>query len=163
MSGEKCRLNSTVFASAKGRQSRQPAGCSRGSGPASAAGTHASLTAPAPMMTDDEVLAAADCAHTAHPHVSPTAIRNVGSSIILTDSMLIVRTLEAAPPRSVLGNRRPGALVRFIPGSRTRTRRQVAGHLPSALCPIVASCIVIIHNKKRWRKWAGRCPARQYL
>src|SRR4051812_1989426 len=45
------------------------------------------------MMTDDEVLAASDCAHTAHPHVSPTAIRNVGSSIILTDSMLIVRTL----------------------------------------------------------------------
>jgi hypothetical protein len=27
--------------------------------------------------------------------------------------MLIVRTLEAAPPTSVLGNRRPGALVRF--------------------------------------------------
>ena len=51
----------------------------------------------------------------------------------------------------------------FIPGSRTKTRRQVAGHSPSALCPIVASCIVIIHNKKRWRKWAGRCPARQYL
>jgi len=65
------------------------------------------------MMTDDEVLAAVDCAHTAHPHVSPTAIRNVGSSIILTDSMLIVRSLEAAPPTSVRGNRRPGALGRF--------------------------------------------------
>ena len=48
------------------------------------------------MMIDDEVLATADCAHTAHPHVSPTAIRNAGSSIILTDSMLIVRTLEGA-------------------------------------------------------------------
>jgi len=65
------------------------------------------------MMTDDEVLAAADCAHTAHPHVSPTAIRNAGSFIILTDPMLIVRTLGAAPPMSVLGNRRLGALVRF--------------------------------------------------
>jgi hypothetical protein len=48
------------------------------------------------MMIDDEVLATADCAHTAHPHVSPAAIRNAGSSIILTDSMLIVRTLEGA-------------------------------------------------------------------
>jgi hypothetical protein len=163
MSGEKCRLNSTVFASAKGRQSRQPAGCSQGSGPVWRPGLSASLAAPAPMMTDDEVLAAADCAHTAHPHVSPTAIRNAGSFIILTDPMLIVRTLGAAPPMSVLGNRRLGALVRFHSGSRTRTRRQVAGHSPSALCPIVASCIVIIHNKKRWRKWAGRCPARQYL
>src|SRR6478672_6141550 len=106
MSGEKCRLNSTVFASAKGRQSRQPAGCSQGSGPVWRPGLSASLAAPAPMMTDDEVLAAANCAHTAHPHVSPTAIRNAGSFIILTDPMLIERTLGAAPPMSVLGNRR---------------------------------------------------------
>src|SRR6478609_7990342 len=96
MSGEKGRLNSTVFASAKGRQSRQPAGCSPGSGPVSAAGGHASLTAPAPMMTDDEVLAAVDCAHTAHTHVSPTAIRNAGSSIILTDPMLIAAARSCA-------------------------------------------------------------------
>jgi hypothetical protein len=64
------------------------------------------------MMTDAEVLAAADCAHTAHPHLSPTAILTAGSSIILTDPMLVMRT-QAAPPTSVLGNRRPGALVRF--------------------------------------------------
>jgi hypothetical protein len=65
------------------------------------------------MTTDAEVLTAAGCAHTAHPHVSPSAIRTAGSSIIRTDPMLIVRTLKAAPPASVLGNRPPGALVRF--------------------------------------------------
>src|SRR4051794_21359997 len=131
MSGEKGRLNSTVFASAKGRQSRQLAGCSPGIGPVLAAGTHASITAPAPMMTDNEVLAAADCAHTAHPHVPPAAIRNAGSSFILTDPMLIVRTLEAAPPTSVLSNRRrPGALLHFH--SRTLDENATAGCRPLA-------------------------------
>jgi len=48
------------------------------------------------MMTDDEVLAAANCAHTAHRHVSPTAIRNAGSSIILTDPMLIAAARSCA-------------------------------------------------------------------
>jgi hypothetical protein len=96
------------------------------------------------MMTDNEALAAADCAHTAHPHVSPTAIRNAGSSIILTDPMLIVRTLEAAPPTSVLGNRRPGALVRFH--SRKPDENATAGCRPLAFRALPHRRVVYSYN-----------------
>jgi hypothetical protein len=96
------------------------------------------------MMTDNEALAAADCAHTAHPHVSPTAIRNAGSSIILTDPMLIVRTPEAAPPTSVLGNRRPGALVRFH--SRKPDENATAGCRPLAFRALPHRRVVYSYN-----------------
>jgi hypothetical protein len=161
MSEEMCRLNSTVFASAKGRQSRQPPGAPRDGGRQQRPGlVHANHRA----CADDDrrrSLGGGRLRHTAHPHVSQTAVGNAGSSIILTGSLLIVRTLQAALPTSVLATDGPVRSCIFIPGSRMRTRRQVAGHSPSAFCPIVASCIVIIHNKKRWRRWAGRCPAKQ--
>jgi hypothetical protein len=155
------RSNSTVFASAKGRQSRQPTGGSRELGRYRRRGSCVTHRARADH-DDDEVLAPASCAHTAQPHVSPTAIRNAGSPIIRTDSMMIVATLELRRHRRRSATDGSARSCVFIPASRTRTRRQVAGHSPSTLCPIVASCIVIIHNKKRWRKWAERCPARQY-
>jgi hypothetical protein len=52
------------------------------------------------MMTDDERRATALIRRTLM--LSPAAIRNAGSSFVLTDPMLIVRTREAAPPTSAL-------------------------------------------------------------
>jgi hypothetical protein len=97
------------------------------------------------MMTDNEALAAADCAHTAHPHVSPTAIRNAGPIHHLTDPMLIVRTLEAAPPMSVLSNRRrPGALLRFH--SRKPNENATAGCRPLAFRALPHRRVVYSYN-----------------
>ena len=74
----------------------------------------------------------------------PTAIRNAGSSIILTDPMLIVRTLEAAPPMSVLGNRRLGALVRFH--SRKPDENATAGCRPLAFRALPHRRVVYSYN-----------------
>jgi hypothetical protein len=76
------------------------------------------------MMTGDEILAAADRAHTAHPRVSPIVNRNAGSSIILTYPMLIV---DARSSAANVGARQqtPGALMRFH--SRAPDEKRTAG------------------------------------
>jgi hypothetical protein len=89
------------------------------------------------MLTDDEVLAAADCAHTAHPYpyASPTA---------RSGPILIVRTLKAAPPMSVLGNSRPGALARFH--SRKPDENATAGCRPLAFRALPHRRVVYSYN-----------------
>ena len=166
MSVGKRRLDSRVFASAEGRQLRQPSARSRNWGryrplrlPRVAA---PAPIAPAPIMAGDEVLPTAGCALEARPHVPKSRCRRllISSSNDLMPSNRYRADSLTMRPTSALGDVQHGTLA-FHSG-RDQARRQVAGHSPSALCPIVASCIVIIHNKKRWRKWAGRCPARLY-
>jgi hypothetical protein len=83
------------------------------------------------MMTDNEVLAADDCAHTAHPDIPPTAIRNAGSSFILTDPMLIVRTLKLRRQRRGSATDGPHALAfSFAEAGRERDGRLPATRLP---------------------------------
>src|SRR4051812_27405505 len=63
-------------------------------------------------------------------------------------------------PTSALGDVRHGA--HFIP-DRDQARRQVAGHSSSALCPIAASCIVIVHNNKRLEEMGGALSGKTIL
>jgi hypothetical protein len=80
------------------------------------------------MMTGDEILAAADRAHTAHPRVSPIAKRNAGSSIILKELMLVVDARSCAANIGAR-QRTPGALMRFQSSGAGRKRD---GRLPAA-------------------------------
>jgi hypothetical protein len=162
MSGEKCRLNSTVFASAKGRQSSQPAGCSQRIGP----------RRPGQMRVTHGA-----CAHDdRRRNLGGGRPRAYGAPACFPDREAERRLIhhpqgaDAGRGRAKLRRQHrcaatdPWRAHAFsVKRRRPQTRRTVAGCSPSALCPIDASCIVIIHNKKRWRKWAGRCPARQYL
>jgi len=135
----KRRLDSRVFASAKGRQSRQPCGRWPESGPVSATETRARRRARTDH--DDEFLPAAGWAHEARPTSVRSRCRTLlisSSSRDLMPSLAIVQTLRlrgrhwcvatSDPGRSQFHSWTPGPgldgrlpatrLPRFAPWSR---------------------------------------------